>query len=331
MRPLLAALALLLVAAPAARAHDQPGLHVELRREARRLVVSLAADDGAMALAGRVEGEAFLSATRRAMSLRAADGGPVVLAGRQAAGDRVVFEGVDPGGDLLLSLSLFGGDDEGEAFVRIGDGADARALRVELPGVVRWEQGAAPAPGADVTAFVVSGVEHIATGYDHLAFLLVLVVVSRRLTEVVRVATAFTLAHSVTLALAAFDVVRVPSAPVESAIAASIVAAALGNVLAPQAGHRTTIAFAFGLVHGLGFSSGLAELLEGAAASRVSAVLGFNLGVEAGQLAVLVVAAPLLVAWRRRAPVVYGRVCVRAASVAVAALGLFWLVERVRG
>ena len=334
MRPvprllLLMTVALLALAvAPAAEAHDQPELRVAVRRTAAELVVTIEADDAARALAP--DRRALVAHADGLVRATDADGATLVFASRGETDARFVLRAMAPVGDVVLALSLFGRDG-GEAVVRIGDGEHERIVRVELPGVVRVEAGPIVASGVDFGSFVRSGVEHIVTGYDHLAFLLVLVVVARSLADVVKVATAFTLAHSVTLGLAAFDVVRVPSAPVEVAIAASIVLAAIGNVVAPTAKHRALVAFGFGLVHGLGFSSGLAELLEGSTAGKLGAVVGFNLGVEAGQVALLVVVAPLLLLWRRRSGASHAWLGVRVASLAVAALGAYWVVERLGG
>ena len=261
----------------------------------------------------------------------ASGGAPVPLRARVTGAATAILEGEAPAGDVLLSLSLFGTEAPGEAVVRLDVGGDERLLRVELPGLLRISGGPASmtaTSSTDVLSFVRSGVAHILGGLDHLAFLAVLVVVGRRLRDVLVVATAFTLAHSLTLTLAAFDLVRLPEGPVEAVIAASIVLAALGNVLTREPRHRTVLAFGFGLVHGLGFASGLGAMLDGAHVSRVGAVVGFNLGVELGQLAVLLVATPLLLAWRRRAPRVYALVGVRATSLAIAAIGLVWLAQR---
>jgi hydrogenase/urease accessory protein HupE len=180
----------------------------------------------------------------------------------------------------------------------------------------------------DAASFLAWGVEHVLTGWDHLAFLLTLLVVARGVRDAVRVATAFTVAHSVTLSLAAFDVVRLPGPPVEVAIALSIVVAAAMNLRSPASGARMAVAFGFGLVHGLGFSSALGDLLGGAVGSRALAVAAFNGGVEAGQAAAVLVALPILLAWRRRAPAGYARLGLRGLSLAAGAAGLVWLASR---
>ena len=175
-------------------------------------------------------------------------------------------------------------------------------------------------------SFVALGVEHIVGGIDHLLFLLALLAVVRTVWQTVKIVTAFTLAHSVTLSLAALGLVEVPSAIVEPLIAASIVWVALENLFAPQnVGRRWLVAALFGLVHGLGFASALTDLGLSRGA-MVQALLGFNIGVELGQLAFIAVVLPPLV-WASRP----GRLArlPQALSVVVALLGAVWLVERV--
>ena len=135
------------------------------------------------------------------------------------------------------------------------------------------------------------GLLHILTGYDHLLFVTALVLAVRTLWELVMVVTAFTLAHSITLALSAFDLFRLPSAVVEPVIAASIVFVALQNVFWPERTRgwtRLAVAFFFGLFHGLGFAGGLLEAMQGMSShALVLAILGFSAGVEVGHQVVV--------------------------------------------
>ncbi|MDE3011305.1 MAG: HupE/UreJ family protein [Pseudomonadota bacterium] len=186
------------------------------------------------------------------------------------------------------------------------------------------------------------GVWHIWQGLDHVLFLLSLLlpsVLQRRnagwqaapalrgcLVDILRVVTAFTVAHSITLSLAALGVVALPSRLVESTIAASVLVAALNN-LRPVVGEgRWRVAFLFGLIHGFGFASVLNDLGLPRQA-LVGALVGFNLGVEAGQLAIVLLFIPL--AWPWRAGSVYRRGVVGLGSLLVALLAAVWLVERV--
>ena len=169
------------------------------------------------------------------------------------------------------------------------------------------------------------GVEHILTGYDHLLFLLALLLRGGRLLSLLKIITAFTVAHSITLALAVLGVVTIPGRVVEPAIAASIVWVALENLLRRDApSQRWLVSFVFGLVHGFGFASAIEPL--GLPPARLAlALVGFNLGVEAGQALVVVLLLPLLL-WMRGKP--WEPRVVRVASLGVAAVGLAWLVAR---
>jgi hypothetical protein len=169
------------------------------------------------------------------------------------------------------------------------------------------------------------GVEHIIGGIDHLLFLLALLALATSFWQTVKIVTAFTVAHSITLSLAALGVVSVPSSIVEPLIAASIVWVAVENLVAPAGvARRWLIAGFFGLIHGLGFASALAELGLPREA-LVRALIGFNIGVELGQLAFVAVVMPPLV-WASRP----GRLprLPQILSVIVAVVGAVWLVER---
>jgi len=169
------------------------------------------------------------------------------------------------------------------------------------------------------------GVEHIIGGVDHLLFLLALLALSRDVWSTVKIVTAFTAAHSITLSLAALGLVHIPGRIVEPLIAASIVWVAVENLVAPGGvGRRWLIAAVFGLVHGLGFASALIEL-DLSRETLVRALIGFNVGVELGQLAFVTVILPPLV-WASRP----GRLprLPQILSVGVAVVGAVWLVER---
>lgn len=167
------------------------------------------------------------------------------------------------------------------------------------------------------------GVEHIFTGYDHLAFLLGLLVATATLGSLVRIITSFTIAHSITLALATFSVVVLPSRLTESLIALSIAYVAAENLLGFRAMKRYYITFLFGLVHGFGFSSALREMdlpRSGLALSLFS----FNLGVEIGQVTFVLLIFPLVQdlvrsGWKQLKPAV---------SIGVACLAVYWFVQR---
>ena len=201
------------------------------------------------------------------------------------------------------------------------------------PGV--WER---------ATSDLRSGMWHIWTGFDHLLFLVCLLlpaVLVRRggagavaggasplppvVVEVLKIVTAFTLAHSITLSLAALHLVSLPARFTESTIAASVVLAAALNLFPALQVRRWQAAFGFGLIHGFGFASALDDLgVSGA--GLVATVLAFNVGVEAGQLAVVAVLLPLLYALRRSPW--YGPGVVRGGSSVIAVIATLWFVER---
>ncbi len=173
------------------------------------------------------------------------------------------------------------------------------------------------------------GVEHIMTGYDHLLFLAALLLACATFSEAATIITCFTLAHSITLALAALDVVRLPGSIVEPLIALSIVYIAIENLSrTPSLWPRATVTCLFGLVHGLGFASALRDIGLGTMPGGVVwPLLRFNLGVEAGQLAVAAVLLPLL--WWAKRSERGSRMLVPVGSVMVALIGGYWLVTRV--
>ena len=172
------------------------------------------------------------------------------------------------------------------------------------------------------------GVEHILTGYDHLIFLFGLLIAMSQFRATLWVITCFTLAHSVTLALAAFDLVRVPEHIVEPLIAATIIYVGVENLLRlDNATGRWRLALIFGLVHGLGFATNLKEKVAGMNGEKIIVpLLSFNLGVELGQIAVAALILPVI--WWLRSQPVLARGLVPACSTLVVVAGAWWLVER---
>lgn len=249
-------------------------------------------------------------------------------------------------GPLQLGYSLLAEQDATHrGLLRLQDSAGTHSLVLDPTAPPQQVQLGQPADrGATFVQFVREGVWHIWIGIDHVLFLLslllpaVLVWVrpgwqptsSQRavLVDVAQVVTAFTAAHSITLTLAALGVVGLPSALVESAIAASVVLAALNNLLPRWQGRRWPMAFGFGLVHGFGFASVLADLALPSDALVLSLV-AFNVGVELGQLAVVAVFVPLAFAVRGTA--FYRRVVLQGGSCVIAALAAVWFAERAFG
>ena len=195
--------------------------------------------------------------------------------------------------------------------------AQSRETRITL---------ASPAAAGSAGSFFLLGVEHIATGYDHLLFLLALILCGGRMVQLLKIITAFTLAHSITLGAAALGLVNLPPALVEAVIALSIAYVAFENLFPRFAiSRRWTISFLFGLMHGFGFSSVLQEIglpRDG----LVLALLNFNLGVEAGQLVAVAVVVPLLI-WLRKTR--WESLVVQALSALVLVVGLGLFIGRV--
>jgi len=220
--------------------------------------------------------------------------------------------------------------------VLIGAGANAAQDLLDASRIETALTGAPPPSLLQVVArYIRAGIEHIFLGYDHIAFLISVVLWSRRLWPVVKIVTAFTVAHSITLSLAALDVVRIPGAVIEPAIAASIVYVAAENFLSRDVEKRWRITFCFGLIHGFGFASALQEfgLPRGA---LVPALASFNIGVEIGQIAIVSLVMPLLLVLDRlpapgpragAVPVRSGLV-VYPVSAVIMVLGSYWFLAR---
>jgi len=177
--------------------------------------------------------------------------------------------------------------------------------------------------------FVVLGVKHILTGYDHLLFLFGLLVVTRRFVSSLKIITCFTVAHSITLAVATFSLVEVPSRIVEPLIAATIVYVGVENFLrGDDPKGRQFLTFGFGLIHGLGFASVLREMGVGSRAGGVALPLfSFNLGVELGQIIIAAAALPII--WKLWARPVFAVRWAPTCSAAIVLLGGFWFAQRV--
>jgi hypothetical protein len=247
-------------------------------------------------------------------------------------------------GDLArLALdfgAFFAVDQRHEAFVRVhepGAAGDATVVRASEP-VLRLRAGEPTGLGG----WIASGVEHIWDGRDHVCFVLALLLVVVLIREprswaarpplatlrhAATIVTAFTVAHSLSLIAASLGWISLPGRLVEAVIAFSILYTAVENILRPDVRWRFALTFGFGLVHGLGFASVLAVLLP--PDHVIGPLLGFNLGVELGQLAIVTVALPLV--WllvRVQGAERYRRRTMPALSIVIAAIAAKWLVER---
>jgi hypothetical protein len=226
--------------------------------------------------------------------------------------------------------------------VRAREGSQAFVLSQQIP-TATFNLGA-PDRGSQFRAFLGEGIWHIWKGYDHILFLLTLLLpavvlyrdgrwVPRRslrdaLLDVLKVVTAFTLAHSLTLTLAVNGLVNLPSRLVESGIALTVLLGALNNLRPFVRERRWIVAFVFGLVHGLGFASVLADLgLRGW--NLALALIGFNAGVEVGQMAIVLVFIPVVYALRQA--IFFRLVVMPVGAAAIGCVALYWLAIRVTG
>jgi hypothetical protein len=272
----------------------------------------------------------LLAAVRDKVTLiaggRRCEAGPGSIPAAESAAESltlvVEFACADADRDLLIRDDLF------DVF-----GRDYHTLaRIEAPGrtvqfafTPETRESRVSAAAGGFGSFLRLGVEHILSGWDHLLFLLALLLRGGGWLALAKIITAFTAAHSVTLALAALEVVTLPDRLVEAVIALSIAAVAAENLLGrPVLSRRWLVSFGFGLVHGFGFSSILREIGLPTQGLLLS-LLGFNTGVELGQALVVAVALPALALLRHTRW--EGRV-IRTASLAVLIVGAALFVER---
>jgi hydrogenase/urease accessory protein HupE len=236
-------------------------------------------------------------------------------------------------GDLRYRVTLFHDVDPTArhlALIATESGEREFALDRSVPEVALSDAGASVLQV--IGRFVQAGIEHIFLGYDHVAFLLAVILWGQRVWPLVKVVTAFTVAHSLTLSLAALDIARLPSSVVEPLIAATIVFVAAENFFVHDIHRRWRATFVLGLVHGFGFAGALREYGL-SHDTLVPALAAFNIGVEVGQIVIVALIFPLLL-WsdrigsepaahkRRRPAVVY------TCSTVILAFGLYWLMER---
>lgn len=230
-------------------------------------------------------------------------------------------------GEVELSYGIFYGDSEHRHIAKISEGNYGTSFTFSPENT---EFTLKANPFWQVAAnFMKLGLEHILSGLDHILFVLCLVLGAIRFSSLFWLVTSFTLAHSISLALATFGIVNLSPHAIEPAIAGSLIWVALWNILTPQKAHTRGdifITFFFGLLHGLGFSSALKEShLFGK--QLVLPLLSFNLGVEIGQVLIILISFPLLALMRRKKPKLASLIekIILAGIVLMAA---YWLVER---
>jgi hydrogenase/urease accessory protein HupE len=255
---------------------------------------------------------------------------PVPLLDRQSLEMHVRYELRDTPGSVLVTTALFPYDPAHQTFLNVYEQGALRSQAILDRSHSQFEYFAGTRQGvmAVLKKFVPAGIHHILIGPDHLLFLIGLLLLGGSVRRLLLVVTAFTAAHSLTLSLAALNLVTPPARLIEPAIALSIVYVGIDNMMVKGGRDvRTWIAFAFGFIHGFGFANVLREMDLPARALGWS-LFSFNVGVEIGQLTVVVIVASALMALHARNEV-FGRRVAVAGSLVVIAAGTFWFVQRV--
>lgn len=366
VRSLLITLALLVGLAPAAHAHQSSVKYVDLTVDGRTVSTAFTiapsdvteplglpedAKPGLAEVTAPATIDAVAAYVRAWLAITPTGSTPctpdAATAGPDADGKFVVVRwtstcAADPDALVLDFTRFFAIDLRHEAIVTVhapGEEVEPIVVRATEPQVTVGKR-----TSSSILAWIGYGMDHIYGGLDHICFVLalLLVVVIRRdatgawevrsplaaLRSTALVVTAFTLAHSVTLIAASLGWVQLPSRFVESLIAASIVYTAIEDVIRPDVRWRFVLTCAFGLIHGLGFASMLEALLP--PSQIVVPLLSFNLGVEVGQLSVVVVALPVLWGIARVVGAErYRRFAIPALATPLAVIGIVWLAERV--
>jgi hydrogenase/urease accessory protein HupE len=253
-------------------------------------------------------------------------------------GDGLIFRNRfscrDVAGDIVYrSTVLTDIDPAARQVVLIGEGDNAPQALLDATNTTVTLSAPAPSLLSTFNRYLVTGIEHIFLGYDHIAFLVAVVLWARRIVPVIKIVTAFTIAHSITLSLATLNILVIPSAVVEPAIAASIVYVAMENFFTRDIDKRWRITFAFGLIHGFGFAGALREI--GLPTNAVApALAAFNIGVEIGQVAIVSIVIPALIALDRilavdKAKQTRAATLVYALSALITMLGSYWFLTRI--
>lgn len=349
MKPFLVTVLVLLLVTTA-RAHDIPRSHVALRIGDTGVAATLeapalgfthyapATEEQLLTPNGATAQKATLAASLVDALTITADGQPLAadlqsvepVAGRKDLRLRFRFAAAAPR-SITLRCRLFPFSPSHKMFVDIydADGTLARQAILDADASeLGYTVGERQSTASVIRQFVAEGVRHIFIGPDHILFIIGLLLLGGSLKRLLKIVTAFTLAHSITLVLAALDIVALPSRVVEPTIALSIVFVGIHSLTkgADKRDLRLVLAFCFGLIHGFGFASVLRELELPRYALGWS-LLSFNIGVEAGQACIVLAVAPLLALLRKRSPTASRRV-VFAGSLAVILAGAYWFGER---
>jgi hydrogenase/urease accessory protein HupE len=341
-----------LACATDATAHPVPFTYLDVHVDGRILDVSLVAHvfdvghDLKIEPADRLLDPQFLATTSPQLVALVAerlhlttDGRPVPLnqwgtaeplPDRQSVRVKARYELSSPPGLLAVSARMFPYDAAHQTFVNFYEGSTiaSQAILDQARDHVDYFVGTRQGVLAVMRRFIPAGIHHILIGPDHLLFLVGLLLLGGSMRRLLLVVSAFTVAHSITLSLAALNILAPPARLIEPAIALSIVYVGADNLMV-RGGRdvRTWIAFVFGFVHGFGFANVLREMDLPRRALGWS-LFSFNVGVEIGQLFVVVVVASLLAALRSRSEAL-GRQLAVVGSVVVIIAGTFWFIERV--
>ena len=237
-----------------------------------------------------------------------------------------------PEGALSIDTNLFPADPDHQTFINVYESGDLRQQFIlsATTDPVTYYRGTTAGAFAVMGTFVPSGVHHIMIGPDHILFLVGLLLLGGSLRKLVAIVTMFTVGHSITLSLAALDMLNPPGWLIEPAIALSIVVVGVDNLFQKKEKGRDLrawVALVFGLVHGFGFANVLREFGLPQEALGWS-LFSFNVGVELGQLAIVLVVASVLALVRRRWPKSDEGIVIGGSAVVIAAGG-YWFVERV--
>jgi len=253
------------------------------------------------------------------------------LSDRQALALHLRFHPQSSPGMLSIRCALFPYDPQHQTFLNVYE--EGMLVQQEIfdkdHTTLEYFSGNRQGARAVVKKFIPGGIYHIFTGPDHILFIVGLLLLGGSLLRLLGIVTAFTIAHSITLSLAALDVFNPPARWIEPAIALSIVYVGIDNLMVGQAGRdvRAWVAFFFGFVHGFGFASVLREFGLPRQALALS-LFSFNVGVELGQACIVVVAAALLMALRNRNQMLGQRIAT-VGSVGVILAGSYWFIQRV--
>ena len=235
---------------------------------------------------------------------------------------------------IAVTKRLFPDDPQSKTLVYLYEAGELKQqtiLNDATSSLTHTVGGEAQSSVAVARQYVASGIHHIFIGPDHILFVIGLLLLGGNLVQLLKVVTAFTLAHSITLALAALNIYNPPGNAVEPLIALSIVCIGVENLIARpgERDFRPYLAFGFGLIHGFGFASVLQEFGLPKDALAV-ALVSFNVGVEMGQACIVLAVAPLLALIVKRQPKLTRPILV-VGSVGVALMGTYWFIERVLG